>query len=70
LYSTKWSYGKRKKEWKLHSSKNNSTEDLLGNEENRYPVSNPNKTIINVNNELCNAHKKKIPQRGNHGRNH
>jgi hypothetical protein len=28
--------------------KNNSMEDLVGNEENGYPVSDPNKTMINV----------------------
>jgi hypothetical protein len=40
LHSTKWSDGKKKKS---HSSKNNSIEDSVGNEENGYPVPDPNK---------------------------
>jgi hypothetical protein len=40
----------------------------VGNEENEYPVTDPKKTMVNVNNELNDAHKKKkISQRGNHG---
>jgi hypothetical protein len=34
-----------------------------------YPVPEPNKTMISVTNEPSDAHKK-IPQRGNHGRDH
>jgi hypothetical protein len=41
----------------------------VGNEENRYLVLDPNKIMINVNKEPSDAHKK-IPQRGNLGRNH
>jgi hypothetical protein len=37
---------------------NNSIEDLVGNEENEYPVTDTNTTMININNELCNIHKK------------
>jgi hypothetical protein len=48
--------------------KNNSIEDLVGKQENGYLDSDPNKTMINVTNEFNDAHKK-IPQRGNHGRN-
>jgi hypothetical protein len=47
--------------------KKNSVEDLLGNEENEYPVPHPNKTMINVTNELSDAHQK-TSQRGNHGK--
>jgi hypothetical protein len=39
----------------------------VGNEENGYPVSDPNKTMINVTNGHCDAHKK-ISQRENHRR--
>jgi hypothetical protein len=39
------------------------------NEENGYPVPEPNKTMINVTNELRDTHKK-ISQRGIHGRNY
>jgi hypothetical protein len=46
--------------------KNNSIEDLVGNEENEYPVPEPNKTMIN---DLSDAHKK-ISQSGNNGRHH
>jgi hypothetical protein len=49
--------------------KNNSIEDLVGNEENGYPGPDPNKTMINVSNEPSDTHKK-IPQRGNHRRGH
>jgi hypothetical protein len=31
----------------------------VGNEENEYPVPDPNKTMINVTNEPSDAHKKK-----------
>jgi hypothetical protein len=41
--------------------KNNSIQDSVGNEENGYPVSDPNKTMINVTKETSDAHK-----RGNH----
>jgi hypothetical protein len=44
---------------------NNSIEDLVGNEENGDPVPDPKKTMINTSNDH-----KKIPQRGNLGRNH
>jgi hypothetical protein len=50
----------------LTPQKNNSIENLVGNEENAYPVPNPNRIMINVTNELSNIHKK-ISERGNHG---
>jgi hypothetical protein len=45
LHSIKWSNGKKKKEWKPFSSKNDSIQDSLENEENGYPVPDINKTI-------------------------
>jgi hypothetical protein len=48
---------------------NNSIEDLVGNEENGYPVFYLNKTMINFTKEPSDVHKK-IPQRGNHKRGH
>jgi hypothetical protein len=41
----------------------------VGNEENEYPVPDPNKTMINVTNKLSSAHKK-ISQRGNQEQDH
>jgi hypothetical protein len=38
--------------------KNNSIQDSVGNEENGYPVSDPNKTMINVTMEPSNTNKK------------
>jgi hypothetical protein len=57
-------WGEERKETILLKKKN-STEDLVGNEENGYPVLDPNKTMINITNEPSDAHKK-IPQRRNH----
>jgi hypothetical protein len=51
--------GRRRDE--SHSSqKNNFIQDSKGNEENRYPVPNPNKTKINDTKEHINAHKNTI----------
>jgi hypothetical protein len=47
LYSTKWSDGKKKKEWKPFSPQNNLIQDTEKNEENGYPVPYYNKTKIN-----------------------
>jgi hypothetical protein len=68
LHSTKRSNGKKKKGWQPYSSKTNSTEDSVGNEENGYPFPDPKKTIINVTKELSDVHKKK-PEGGNCRRN-
>jgi hypothetical protein len=46
--------------------KNKLIEDLVGN---GHPVPDPKKTMINVTNEPRDV-LKKVPQRGNHGRNH
>jgi hypothetical protein len=44
-------------------TKNNSIEDLVGNEKSGYTVPDTNKTIINVTNEPSDAHKKKPSKR-------
>jgi hypothetical protein len=36
---------------------NNSIEDLMGNKENEYTVPDPNRTMINITNELSDTHK-------------
>jgi hypothetical protein len=56
LHSTKWSDGKKKKGWKSLSSKYNLTQDSEGNDENGYPVPDPNKTKINDTEELSDTH--------------
>jgi hypothetical protein len=45
---------------------NNSTDDLVRNEENEYSVPDPNRTMINITNEFSDTHKK-ISERGNCG---
>jgi hypothetical protein len=61
LHGINWSDGEKKKERKLYSSKKpNSIEDLLGNEENEYPVPDPNETMINVTTEFSDTHKKSL----------
>jgi glutamyl-tRNA reductase len=49
----------KEKRWKPLSSKKkkNLIQDSVGNEENRYPVPDPNKTIINNTKEPSDAHK-------------
>jgi hypothetical protein len=58
MQSTKCSDGK-KKGWKRLSSNNSSIQDSLGNEENGYPVPDPNQVKINVTKKPSDAHKKK-----------
>jgi hypothetical protein len=41
------------------SQKNNSIENLVGNEQNEHPVPDPNKIMIN---ELSDAHKKTLKE--------
>jgi hypothetical protein len=48
----------RRRQGNCTPQKSNSIEDLVGNKENEYPVSDPNKTMINVTNEFSDAHKK------------
>jgi hypothetical protein len=57
LHSTKWSYGKTKRDGNHSPSKNNLIQDSEGNEENRCQVLDSNKTKINKAKELNNAHK-------------
>jgi hypothetical protein len=45
--STNWEYGKMKKGWKPFSPKNKLVQDPEGNEENRCPDPDSNKTKIN-----------------------
>jgi transcriptional regulator of heat shock response len=40
----------------------NSIEDLVGNEENEYPVPDPNRTMINITNEFSDTHKKTLKE--------
>jgi hypothetical protein len=54
--------GKRR-EGNYTPQKNNSIEDLEGNEENGYPVPDPKKTLINITNEPSDSHKKKISKK-------
>jgi hypothetical protein len=65
-------HGEKKKERKPHSSKEQQFNiGLIGrSEENEYTVPDPTRTMINITNELSDIHKKKISQRGNHGRDH
>jgi hypothetical protein len=46
--------------------KNNSIDDLVGNEENEHSVSDPKRTMINMTMSLV-MFTKKVSQRGNHG---
>jgi hypothetical protein len=48
---------------------NNSIEDLVRNEENEYPDSGLNRTMINITNYLSDAHEK-ISRKGNYGQDH
>jgi hypothetical protein len=48
--------------WKPISSKNNSMQDPVANEENGYPVPDLNKTMINVTKEPSDAHKKNLKE--------
>jgi molecular chaperone DnaK (HSP70) len=54
--------GKRKKDGNHSHLKNNLIQDSEGNEENGYPVPDPNKTKINNTNEPNNAHKNTLKE--------
>jgi hypothetical protein len=47
----------------IPQNKKNSIDDLVGNEENGYPVPDPNKTMINVTNEPSDIHKKSLKEK-------
>jgi hypothetical protein len=49
--------GRRRRHGNQSRQKNNLIQDSEGNEENRYPVLDPNKTVIKDTKEPCNAHK-------------
>jgi hypothetical protein len=50
--------GRRRRNGNHTSQKNNLEDNLVGNEENAYPVPDHNKTMINVTKEPSDAHKK------------
>jgi hypothetical protein len=55
--------GKRRRQGNYTPQKNNnSTENLVGNEENGYPGPDPKKTMIDVSKELSDSHKKSIKE--------
>jgi hypothetical protein len=41
---------------------NNSIEDLLGNEENEYPIPDPNRKIISITSKLSDVHQKSLKE--------
>jgi hypothetical protein len=59
--------GRRRRQGNSTPQKDNSIEDLVGNEENEYSVPDSNRTVINITNELSDIHKKKTSQRENLG---
>jgi hypothetical protein len=50
--------GRRRKDGNHSPQKDNSIQDSGGNEENGYPVSDLNKTVINVTKEPSEIHQK------------
>jgi hypothetical protein len=50
--------GRRRRDGNHSPQKNNFIQDSEGNEENGYPVPDPNETKINNTKEPSNAHKK------------
>jgi hypothetical protein len=60
LHNTKWSDGNKKKGWKPLSSKKNSIQDSVGNEQNGYPFSDSNKTKINVTKKPSDIHRNNL----------
>jgi hypothetical protein len=61
--------GRRRRDgYQTPQKKKNSIQDSVGNEENGYPVPDPNKTVKNVTKEPSEPTRK--PQRRNLGRNH
>jgi hypothetical protein len=64
VHSTSEKHGEKKKARKSYPQEtNNSIEDLVGNEENEYPVPNPNKAMMNITNELNDTHKNNLSKR-------
>jgi hypothetical protein len=56
--STKWNDRKTEKGWKPFYPQNKLVQETEGNEENGYPVPDPNKTKINYLKGPSEAHKK------------
>jgi hypothetical protein len=54
--------GRRRKDGNYSLQKNNSIQDSVGNEENGYPIPDRNKTMINVAEELSDAHKNTLQE--------
>jgi CHASE3 domain sensor protein len=54
--------GRRRRDGNHSPQKSNLIQDSEGNEENRYPVPDPNKTKINETKEPINAHKNTIKE--------
>jgi hypothetical protein len=54
--------GRRRRDGNHIPQKNNSIEDLVGNEENGYPIPDPNNTMIHVTNENYKPLKKEIKE--------
>jgi hypothetical protein len=55
--------GRRRRPGNPTSQKtNNSIEDLVGNEKNEYPVPHSNSTMINITNELSDAHENTLKE--------
>jgi hypothetical protein len=48
----------RRRQGNCTPQKKNSIEDLVGNEDNEYPVPDCNRAMINITTELSDAHKK------------
>jgi hypothetical protein len=62
LYSSKWSTGKKKRDGNHSLPQKNLIQDSQGNEENRYPVSDSNKTKVNDTKEPSDAHKNNLKE--------
>jgi type I site-specific restriction endonuclease len=54
--------GRRRRDGSYTPQKNNSIEDSVGNQENGYPLPDPNKTMINVTKEPSDAQKKNLKE--------
>jgi hypothetical protein len=54
--------GRRRRDGNHYPQKNNSLQDSEGNEENGYPVLDPNKTMINYTKEPNNALKNTLKE--------
>jgi hypothetical protein len=53
---------RRKRQVNCTPQMNNLIKDLVENEENEYPAPDPNRTMINITNELSNTHKTSLKE--------